>query len=224
MLRYSKHSRIQSRSKQAMLRRVARDEEGAAYTLSFVMVMPIVALLMCLIIEAALILTAKLGTVYAAFAAARSASVWSSATSWEKTQQKARLAAVKSMVPFASGTQSVISSIPTDLSGAPNPLAFWGAYRGYANDPVAEKYLLAKYAYALANVSVQLNGPPATSSAPIQAKVTYRFPFNIPLIGRILGERGATGYYFPISSEVLIPSEGPRDDRKTIGIGYGTFE
>lgn len=220
----TKHARIRRRGNAAALRRFANDEVGAAYTLSFVMVMPIFALLICLIVEAALILTAKLGTVYAAFAAARSASVWSSATTWEKTQQKARLAAVKSMVPFASGTQSAITSIPTDLSGAPNPLAFWGAYRGYAKDPVAEKYLLAKYAYALANVKVTLQGPPATSTDPIKAKVTYRFPFNIPLIGRILGERGVTGYYFPISSEVVIPNEGPRDNRKTIGIGYGTFE
>ena len=34
------------------MRRFARDEEGAAYTLSFVMVIPIYALLICLIIEA----------------------------------------------------------------------------------------------------------------------------------------------------------------------------
>jgi Flp pilus assembly protein TadG len=206
------------------LRRFARNEDGAAYTLSFVMVMPIYALLMCLIIEAALMLTAKLGTVYAAFAAARSAAVWSSATTWEKTQKKARLAAVKSMVPFASGTQSAVSSIPTNLEGAPNPLAFWGAYQAYANDPVDEKYLLAKYAYALANVRVTIAGPPVKSTDPINVKVIYQFPFNVPGIGRILGEPGPGGYYFPISSEVTIPNEGPRDDRKAIGIGYGTFE
>jgi Flp pilus assembly protein TadG len=206
------------------LRRFSREEDGAAYTLSFVMVMPIYALLMCLIVEAALMLTAKLGTVYAAFAAARSASVWSSATTWHKAQKKAQLAAVKSMVPFASGTQSIVSSIPTNLDGAPNPLAFWGAYQAYAKDPVAEKYLLAKYAYALANVKVTIDGPPAKSADPIKVKVTYRFPFNVPGIGRILGEAGPGGYYFPIASEVTIPNEGPRDDRKTIGIGYGILD
>jgi Flp pilus assembly protein TadG len=218
------HSSSKRRCRLAALRRFADGEDGAAYTLSFVMVMPIYALLMCLIIEAALMLTAKLGTVYAAFAAARSASVWSSATTWEKAQKKARLAAVKSMVPFASGAQSAISSIPTNLDGAPNPLGFWGAYQAYAKDPVAEKYLLAKYAYAIANVEVTFVGPPVKSADPIKVKVAYRFPFNVPGIGRILGEPGVGGYYFPIASEVTIPNEGPRDDRKTIGIGYGILE
>ena len=66
------------------LRRLAVEEDGAAYTLSYVMVIPVYALLICLIIETCLMLTAKLGTVYAGYAAARSASVWSSATTWKK--------------------------------------------------------------------------------------------------------------------------------------------
>ena len=75
------------------MRRLANDEDGAAYTLSYVMVIPVYALLICLIIESVLMLTAKLGTVYAAYAAARTASVWSSATTWEKTMEKAKKAA-----------------------------------------------------------------------------------------------------------------------------------
>ena len=50
-------------------------------------------------------MTAKLGTVYSAYAAARTASVWSSHTTWEKTMEKSKRAALKTMVPFASGTQ-----------------------------------------------------------------------------------------------------------------------
>ena len=38
-------------------------------------------------------LTAKLGTVYAAYAAVRTASVWSSHTTWEKAKEKAEKAA-----------------------------------------------------------------------------------------------------------------------------------
>src|SRR6185503_19043092 len=87
----------------ATLRRLAIDEDGAAYTLSYVMVIPMYAILMCLIMETVTMLTVKLGTVYSAFAAARTASVWSSATTWDKTLVKAQDAASKAIVPFASG-------------------------------------------------------------------------------------------------------------------------
>lgn len=206
------------------LRQLALEEDGAAYTLSYVMVIPVYALLICLIIETCLMLTAKLGTVYAAFAAARTASVWSSATTWEKAQAKAQQAAIKSMVPFASGTQSALSTVPTAPGVAVGFPRYWLAYQAYAKKPVAHNYLLAKYNYASRNVEVTIAGPPSTSDAPITAKVTYRFPFNVPGIGRLIGQRGIGGYYYAITSEVTIPNEGPRDHRKTIGIPYGTFE
>jgi hypothetical protein len=208
----------------ASIRRFANDEEGAAYSLSFVMVIPIYALLICLIIEAALILTAKLGTVYAAFAAARTASVWSSHTTWEKTMEKSQHAALKTMVPFASGTQGLISNLPTDPQTATNGLLYMGAYNLYAAKPESNKYLAAKYAYASRNVKITIEGPPEKSDTPITAKVTYQFPFNIPGIARILGDKGPDGYFFNISSTATIPNEGPRDNRKTIGIGYGKLE
>jgi Flp pilus assembly protein TadG len=212
------------RRRLAGLRRFARDEEGAAYTLSYVMVIPFYALLMCLIIETVLMMTAKLGTVYAAFAAARTATVWSSHTTWEKAQKKAQKAAVKSMVPFASGTQSVFSTVPTDPAVVTDGLAYWGAYKAFTKEPVSKEYLAAKFGYATRNVKVTIDGPPATSDAPIKAKVTYKFPFNVPGIGRILGERGDGGYYYTLTSEATIPNEGPRDNRRTIGIGYGILE
>jgi Flp pilus assembly protein TadG len=209
----------------AGLRRFANDEEGAAYSLSFVMVIPIYALLMCLIIEAALILTAKLGTVYAAYAAARTASVWSSHTTWEKTMEKSQRSALKTMVPFASGTQGLLASAPPiNADTATNGLNYWIAYQAYAKEPQANKYLAAKYGYASRNVKLSIEGPPEKSDSPISATVTYQFPFNIPGIARILGEKGPDGYFFNLSSTATIPNEGPQDDRKNIGIGYGTLE
>ena len=209
----------------AGLRRFANDEEGAAYSLSFVMVIPIYALLMCLIIEAALILTAKLGTVYSAYAAARTAAVWSSHTTWEKTLEKSERSAFKTMVPFASGTQSLSASAPPlNAETAANGLNYWIAYQAYANKPQSNKYLASKFGYASRNVKVRIEGPLEKSDSPITAKVTYQFPFSIPLIGRILGDEGPDGYFFNISSTATIPNEGPQDDRKTIGIGYGTLE
>ena len=117
------------RSPSASLRQFCNDEEGAAYTLSYVMVIPVYALLICLIIETVLMLTAKLGTVYAAYAAVRTASVWSSHTTWEKAKEKAERAAFQSMTPFASGTQPLLSNIPTESEALADGLIYYAAYR-----------------------------------------------------------------------------------------------
>lgn len=204
----------------ATLRRLAIDEDGAAYTLSYVMVIPVYALLICLIIETVMMLTAKLGTVYSAFTAARTASVWSSATTWEKTMEKAKAAATKSMTPFASGTHGGAAKA-LNADG----LAYAGAYLAYAKDPVSNTYLGSKYGYAQDHVTVEIEGPPEHWNSDITAKVTYQFPFNVPGIGRLLGERGEGGhFYYQITSSATVPNEGPQDDRETIGIGYGKLK
>ena len=85
--------------------------------------------------------------------------------------------------------------------------------------------MLSKYGYATRHVKVEIEGPPEEADADITAKVTYEFPFNVPGIGRILGHRGDDGrFYFSLTSQATIPNEGPRDNRNTIGIGYGTLE
>jgi hypothetical protein len=201
----------------ATMRRLAIDEDGAAYTLSYVMVIPVYALLMCMIIESVIFFTAKLGTVYSAYAAARTASVWSSATTWPKTMEKAKSSAIVAMAPFASGTHGGLAK------GLASGKTFGAAYEGYSNRPVSEEYILKKYGYAKDQVKVEIKGPPLHWDSDITAKVTYEFPFNIPGIGRIFGKRGLSGYYLPITSTATLPNEGPQDDRKTIGIGYGTL-
>jgi len=200
------------------------EEDGAAYTLSYVMVIPVYAILICMIIETVLMLSAKLGTVYAAYSAARTASVWSSATTWDKTLAKSRQAAVQSMVPFASGMQPASASTPGSGDVAKSA-AYVAAYKTFVKKSISDKQLLAKYGYATRHMTVTIDGPPAHWNDEIKAKVTYEFPFNVPGIGQIFGRRGADGRrYFSITSEVSIPNEGPQDDRKTIGIGYGTLE
>src|SRR5262245_36265033 len=208
-------------------RRFARSEGGAAYTLSYVMVVPIYALLICLIIETCMMLTSKLGTVYAAYAAVRSASVWSSHTTWDNAKKKAEKAAFQAMTPFASGTQPKafgIPPIPNMDSGA-----YLLTYQGFADKKVSEKYLLAKYDYATQHVKVQIDGPPTSATGNLTAKVTYDFPFNVPGIGMLLGTKIGGRYYFRISSEATMPNEGPQNEGNTkttnsIGIGYGQLE
>lgn len=208
----------------ASVRRFGDDENGAAYTLSYVMVVPVYALLMCLIVETGLMLTAKLGTVYSAYAAARTASVWSSATTWDNTMKKSKKAAIKTMTPFASGLQPLTSTATTP-SALPDAAIYVAAYERFAEKPASRKYLLSKYGYAAGHTKVTIQGPPKSWKDDITATVTYEFPFNVPGIGRLLGQRGRDGrFYFSLTSQVTLPNEAPQDDRKTIGIGYGTLE
>jgi len=91
------------------LRRIHSDTSGAAYSLSFIMVLPFLVLLIALIIETTFMLVAKIGTMQAAFASARTASVWTtrdrdytSTDDFHLAKDKAQQAAVTAMVPYSS--------------------------------------------------------------------------------------------------------------------------
>lgn len=205
-----------------LLQRLALDEDGGAYTLSYVMVVPFVMLFMCLIVETTLMLSAKLGTVYAGFAGARVATVWSSATSWDNAEDRIEQAAIKAFVPFASGSvtrSNGTSDVEADMD------AYYESYSEYVDDPVSEAYVRKKYANAASSLTITTDGPPENWDSDITVTVKYECPFRIPGIGRLLGEKGSDGgYYFPLSSKVTLINNGPQNDTQKLGIGYGTLD
>lgn len=85
-------------------------EEGASYALPYVLTFPIFVLLMAVFVQASLILTCKIGTVYSAYAAARVYIVWQSASedvsvggkNFDFAKFKSARSASLAMVPFAS--------------------------------------------------------------------------------------------------------------------------
>lgn len=98
----------------------ASDERGASYALSYVLTFPFYLLLMCLIIQATLILMVKMGTVYAAYAAARTAVVWrpsqperptSTDERYDYTLEKAERAAALAMTPFSTGYEHHLNGL-----------------------------------------------------------------------------------------------------------------
>ena len=98
-----------SRRAARAVRRLFCREDGGAYTLSYVMVIPVLTLLICLTVETTLMMSARLGTVYAAYSGARTACVWSTAgRQWPATEARVRRAATRSFVTFArtAGSQS----------------------------------------------------------------------------------------------------------------------
>jgi hypothetical protein len=209
------------------VRAICVNEDGAAYTLSYVLIIPFYALIMCLMVETPLIMSAKLGTVYSGFAAARSAAVWDSATEWEKAEKRARLAALKSFIPFSSGTQAI------GAGGIPNEderkmlLDFGKSYlaaAGINHKIESVSYLGKKISYAVKHLTVEI-AQPETWEDDVTVTVKYEFPFNVPGVGRILGKRTLDGrFVYPLETVVIVANESPQNDEQSLGIGYGTLE
>ncbi len=196
--------------------RLARDESGAGYTLSYVMVMPVLVMLVAMLVESATMLTAKLGTVHAAFAAARVASVQSSANDWPNALEKIESAGRQAMVPFANGLDR------SDATESQNDTSYARAYETWADDPVAESYLQAKQRDVQNAVTVTVDGPPSSWQSNLTVEVTYQYPFRIPGIGRLLGDQSDQGFVFPLTSRVILVNDGPQNSSQSLGIGYGS--
>ncbi len=193
-------------------------EDGGAYTLSYVMVIPILMLLICVIVETTLMMCAKIGTTYSAYSGARTAIVWSLATdSWSDAENKIKDAAVQSFVPFASG-MGAKGSAPSNADD------YIDSYSNFADDPVSKSYISSKYANAASRLKVTTSGKPSSHNSDISVTVEYGFRFNIPGIGKLIGEKDGDGYFFPLKSTATLQNEGPKNSQQNLGIGYGKLD
>lgn len=201
-------------------------EDGAAYAVPYVMTFPLYALFVGLVVECSLLLVTKVGTMYAAYAAARSAVVWESAKSGSgvissrKMEDKAERAAILAMIPFASGS-SQHSSGSTSGGELIGPVLT--ASELYRNGRfVNPNYLARKVRYASSHT--RITGIDRASNAPdavMTANLTFEAPFHIPGIGRFLGQASGKGYFvIQVKSAASLPSESPQNDARDIGIQY----
>lgn len=197
------------------LQRLSTDEDGGAYTLSYVMVFPIVMLLVALVVESALMMSAKLGTTYAAYAGARAGSVHASRMDWGQAEERIRLAAQQAMLPFACADKS------SEQSSQIDDARYIEAYQQWSSETANAGYLQSK-ANSAKGLVVEVVERPGRWNSDITVNVTYKFPFHVPGVGLLLGERAASGgYTFSLSSEVTLQNEGPQNSRQDLGIGYG---
>jgi hypothetical protein len=184
-------------------------------------------LIICLVIQCTLILVVKMGTLYAAYATARSAVVWMPAEPnvW---RNKAILAARQAIAPFASGSEN---ANPLLVPGAGliigDAQLFVIGYKSYAERyPNDDNYLLRKYAYAASATQVDfLPDQRATGfNQEVTVQLTYQMPLRIPVFGRLLGDgfpaTAATSMPVRrIQSSVALPAEGFRSPTG-LGINY----
>lgn len=198
------------------------DEDGGAYTLSFVMAMPFLILFICVIVETTFMLAAKIGTVYASFAGARAAIVWDSLDSSGSAESIAQQAAVRAMIPFSSG--GVASGSSADSQYSDYLKDYSQRIQAAGKTPAPPRLLRSKSAYASRAVTVSLQRTPRGPNSwdeDLSVDVTYAFPFAVPGVGRMFGTKTSDGYVYPMTSRTTLPNELPHNEERKLGIQYG---
>lgn len=220
-------SRIRFRIRRGLFQDLVQDETGAGYTIAYMMTIPLYILMVLMFFETSFMLIAKVGTVNAAFGAARSAIVWQSIDESE-AQAKAEQAAIQGMAPYASGLTGLRLDLRSQGSGEDDFMAYYQANKIQGKKSNArDKYVAAKYRYAARAVRVELQVEPRSGGKEwdedVVANVTYEYPYLFPILGRILGLKKSGGLFVEeISTKIPLQNETPRNEQKRLGISYAS--
>lgn len=203
------------------LRSLHRDERGGAYTLSYVMVIPIYLIAFCFVVETTFMLIAKLGTNYASFAAARTAIVWLPFGGEEKIDAAAKQA----FVPFASGLRPVPpGSMSKESKGRQEYLNAYQEYCGKIGAPADYMNFIGRkydYAHSAISTSTEVIDHKEKWDEDIAVTVNYEFPFSVPIVGRLMGRhKSGDLFVYDIQSTSTLQIENPQNDEKKLGINY----
>lgn len=221
-----------------LLRRFLQEERGAAYSLSFVLVLPFYVLLVALILETTFTLNAKLGSVYAAFAAARASVVWT--TVYEENphaelpvpeseaianaETMAHKSAVIALTPFAGGVKTASPGGKAERFAAEYARAFENYSNVGIKDRVSDGYIKRKFLWAWKNTKITLDYDEEQENPwekEITCTLTYASPFSIPLIGRLLGGKSdGNEIVRDVVSTARLPNEAPRNRTGSLPINY----
>jgi hypothetical protein len=213
--------------------RLASSEDGSSYILTVAVIFPFYMIVIAVVIESTMLLVAKVGTTYAACAAARSAAVWLAAD-LPPVQRRAmvELAADQALAPFASGLKShtVIAEGVADEQAARNWL---GVFEPYGDGTVSPDYLVGKHKYAQVATSVKIETQPSPGTRgywqrDVTVTVTYHYPIHIPGLGQVFGSAapwaGADFATRAISSQATMQLEIPKSTNRRLGIHYDSWD
>jgi hypothetical protein len=199
-------------------------QEGFAYSLSFIMTIPLMILVFIAFIETTLVMIAQGGVVYAAFVAARSAVVWDAAQPDGIGAEKVHLAAAHALAPFASGNPKHLNRKYQELASQDISYAYTQAYFKYVGKEakVSNNYLVRKLYYARQSMRLYHIKSPSWDSIQ-KVTVSYEHPFYFPLIGRLLGSPSnvAPGVrVFQLKYTSQLQNEGAMRADQKLGIRY----
>jgi hypothetical protein len=219
-------------------RRLAREEAGASYTLSYLVVIPIYLLFVCLVFEATFLIIGKVGTLYAAHAGARSAIVWQSAQPADLRQQRMEQSVWTAMAPFATAaTASDLATVGPPPGDSYRQAAEWAfAYQLYSSASAQQAaprprpyprsnapldFLVRKYLNAAMRTTFEIQTDNSKPDGDVTCTVTYRARLLIPGPARLFATAsGRWPYSRQIVSRATLPNEVPVSADQTLGIDY----
>jgi hypothetical protein len=230
-----------TRARHLTLAELRRSEIGGSYSIAILMVLPLFVTLLAFFIECNQLMLAKLGLGYATFSAARSAAAWQPidlyfADSESRLKARCHLAAARTLTPFISGAQPTAPTIIDAMARSRVDQVFDAYQRQRGTAGVSRSYLSQKFFNACAATTidaVRISKSSASAADRIAVTVTYRAPFLLPGIGRLLGEPvvAATGdagidYVRPMTTTVECPidyslARGMPTPTYSLGIRYG---
>jgi len=204
------------------LRRLSRAQAGATYTITMVITMPIYAFLLCLIIECTLLLQVKIGTLYAAYAAARSAAVWYPAEIPPSVIEfKVKAAAAQALAPFASSRDTHLAGIEGARGNSEAADELYAAYAAYCNGPIPATGIRNKYQYAWQATDVSVKPSDTGPTANLAVTVRYQMPFHTAVGYCLGGQRSSGGLCLRIiETTVTLQKEGVKSPTQKLGIHY----
>jgi Flp pilus assembly protein TadG len=200
---------------------LARGEEGVSYSLAYVLVIPFYMLFVCVVFETTWLLLAKVGTMYAAHAGARSAVVWKSAQPANLQTPRINQSVWTAMTPFTTGSPSGLNNIFEALGQAADYELAYGLYSRASSDANAKPGLGTmgkRYLNAASRTTCDVGSPQPDGT--LTVTVTYRAPLHIPGAARILNPSGWWTNEYAIRSTAKLPNEAPASANGTLGIDY----
>jgi hypothetical protein len=201
------------------------DEQGVTYSLNYVLVIPIYLLLVCMVVEATFLVTAKIGTMYSAHAGARSAVVWDSANPQDLRDKRVRQSVLTAMAPFASVNQKQLAEgAAPQADDGPAGQDFARAYadhsRWQGGNDIGRAALENKYRGAAGRTTYTLDVDRSRPDGDVKVTVTYRAPMFIPGAARLFDRDGQAPYEYTIQTTAILPNEAPVSADRTLGIDY----
>ena len=215
-----------------------RDEDGAGYGLSLVLALPFFIYFLCVLIESVLLLTTQLGVQHAAYQAARSAAVWTPLDRGQivvpdrqsdpdldpsRISGMVHLAAIQALFPYASGSIDHVRpdsrSFRLDDRGHAAAIE---AYELFDSASFNRAFLRRKWEYAARAVEVTVDRASSEYDSDLDVTVSYDHPFNIGVVGLLLGDRSLAGKFHMrrIEATTTIHREGPSSIDGSLGIAY----
>lgn len=204
------------------------NEGGAGYTMGVVLTLPLFLLLCGMAFESTFLIIAKIGTVYSAYAGARSTAVWHTMPGGLE-EQRVTEAVVSGLAPFAASVgfdPRMNDASPSTLPPYAMTLAenyYRAAQKSADPEKLDRESMEQHYLRVFQRTKIRSTISQRHHGAEIVTMVEYAAPLIIPGIAPFLDDDHRSPWQYVMTAEVRMTLEAPKSRDGTLGIEYQPF-